>query len=199
MAEWFEIGYTETIDDHLRKIAAITEQATKFWAHSHGWAPKEAAEILSKSRLDWLASFSRTLRARVEEVQAHPNEPAVLILAWAHLGTLVDGTLKLFLCVYLHDYLKDANAPVCKKGAPIPPNTLKFEGIKQFLQKGDILAAHHDFIEETQARRNAIHAFADKPIGTVDEYFSAIRRYRELLTSIETSLPYPYSYDDWSY
>jgi hypothetical protein len=97
MAKWFEAAFTATIDDHLSDITSITDKAAKFWAKPHGWAPKEAAELLSKSRLDWLASFSRTLRARVEEVQAKPTEPAVIILAWAHFGTLVEGNLKLFL------------------------------------------------------------------------------------------------------
>ena len=32
-----------------------------------------------------------------------------LILAWANLGTLVEGQLKLFLCVYYEDYMKDAD------------------------------------------------------------------------------------------
>ena len=30
-----------------------------------------------------------------------------LILAWANLGSLVEGTLKLFLCVYLRDFKAD--------------------------------------------------------------------------------------------
>src|SRR5450755_4362847 len=118
MAKWFEAAFTATIDDHLSDITSITDKAAKFWAKPHGWAPKEAAELLSKSRLDWLASFSRTLRARVEEVQAKPTEPAVIILAWAHFGTLVEGNLKLFLSVYLRDYLRDVHAPLSKAGQP---------------------------------------------------------------------------------
>lgn len=191
MAKWLDPAQSKTLDHHLKEIAFIAQHAAKFWANSRGWAPREAAELLSKSRLDWLASFSRTLRAQVEEVQANPNEPAVLILAWAHLGVLVEGNLKLFLCVYLNDYLKDAHAPVCKKGSPLPPNTLKFEAIRHFLKKSKLLTAQSDFIELVQARRNAIHAFANKPIGTFQEYLECIQRYHDFLTDIDFSLPYP--------
>jgi hypothetical protein len=46
----------------------------------------DLAYLLSNSRLDWLDSFNRTLRSRVQDVTDHPDDPAVLILAWAHRG-----------------------------------------------------------------------------------------------------------------
>jgi hypothetical protein len=116
--------HPKNVDRHLKDIAATSERAAGFWAKAHGWAPHEAADLLSKARLDWLASFSRTLRTRVEEVEAHPDEPAVIIIAWAHLRTLVECNLKLFLTVFLMDYLKDLHVPICKKGNPIPPQAL---------------------------------------------------------------------------
>src|SRR4051812_15988172 len=96
----------------LERIELISARTADFWSKAHGWTPKDAADLLSKSRLDWLDSFNRTLKARVQEVNEHPNEDAVLILAWAHLRTLVEGHLKLFLAVFLMDYLKDPNAPL---------------------------------------------------------------------------------------
>ncbi len=58
---------------------------------------EESGHLLSNSRLDWLDSFNRTLHTRVEDVIEHPDEPAVLILAWAHLRTLVEGHFKLLM------------------------------------------------------------------------------------------------------
>ena len=61
------------MEKRLRVIEEISERTSRFWTKSYGWAPKEAADLLSKSRLDWLDSFNRTLRPRVEEVTEHPR------------------------------------------------------------------------------------------------------------------------------
>ena len=114
MAFHFVKAEPETMENRLRAIDAISKRTSTFWKAAHGWAPKEAADLLSRSRLDWLDSFNRSLRARVQEVIEHPGEPAVLILAWAHMRTLVEGQLKLLLAVFLMDYLKDAHAPMTK-------------------------------------------------------------------------------------
>jgi hypothetical protein len=182
----------ETIEERLRVIEEFSERTSKFWTNAHGWAPQEAADLLSKSRLDWLDSFNRTLRARVEDVIEYPDEPAVLILAWAHLRTLVEGHLKLLLAVFLVDYLKDAHAPSTKNGAKIVPDTLKYEAIRQFLVKRGLLVSHHAFIDKVQQHGNAIHVFAEQPIGTAEEYLDNVANYRKFLVDIETSLPNPY-------
>jgi hypothetical protein len=181
----------------LERIELISARTADFWSKAHGWAPNEAADLLSKSRLDWLDSFNRTLKARVQEVTEHPNEDAVLILAWAHLRTLVEGHLKLFLAVFLMDYLKDPNAPLKdhknpKKG-PKNPDTLGYELIRAFLGKSGLLTGHRTFIDTVQQRGNAIHAFADRPIGTAAEYLEHVTLYREFLESVELSLPNPYT------
>jgi hypothetical protein len=128
---------------------------------------------------------------RVHEVSENPNEPAVLILAWAHLRTLVEGQLKLLLTVFLEDYLADDHAPN-HKGQPIEPQLLKLENIRQFLIKRGLLKNHHGFIAAIQQRGNAIHAFADKSIGTAFEYLDYVALYREFLTDVVTALPNPY-------
>ena len=175
----------------LERIELISSRTADFWSKADGWAPKEAADLLSKSRLDWLDSFNRTLRSRVQDVTDHPDEPALLILAWAHLRTLVEGHLKLFLAVFLIDYLKDKHAPLAKNG-PKNPDKLGYEEIRVFLVKRGLLVKHHTFIDTVQQRGNAIHAFADRPIGTAKEYLEYVGHYREFLENIETSLPNPY-------
>lgn len=115
----------------------------------------------------------------------------MLILAWAHLRTLVEGHLKLFLTVFLEDYLADIHAPIYK-GQTIEPQLLKFENIRQFLIKRGLLINNHGFIAAVQQRGNAIHAFADKSIGSASEYLEYITLYREFLTDVVTALPNPY-------
>jgi hypothetical protein len=163
----------------LEKIEMISARTSRFWSKAHGWAPKEAADLLSKSRLDWLDSFNRTLRCRVQDVTDHPGEPAVLILAWAHLRTLVEGHLKLLLAVFLTDYLKDKHAPPTKKGFQKSPDNIQYEEIRVFLIKRGLLVSHHAFIDLIQKRGNAIHAFADRPIGTAKEYLECVAHYRK--------------------
>lgn len=175
----------------LERIEQISSRTADFWSKAHGWAPQEAADLLSKSRLDWLDSFNRTLRARVQDVTDHPDEPAVRIMAWAHLRTLVEGHLKLFLAVFLIDYLNDKHAPLAKNG-PKNPEKLGFEEIKVFLVKRALLTKHHTFIETVQQRGNAIHAFADRPIGTAKEFLECVSHYRRYLENVEDSLPNPY-------
>jgi|ERR1019366_3090771 hypothetical protein len=193
MAWSFVKAAPQTMEDHLCAISTISTRAADFWKAAHGWAPKDAAEALSKARLDWLASFSRTLKMRVKEVMEDPDEPSVVILAWAHLRTLVEGHLKLFLTVFLMDYHADAHAPKHKKtGKVFEPDKLSFEDIRQYLAKTDLLAAHHAFIGTVQQRGNAIHAFADKPIGSASEFLEHISLYRKFLTDLESSLPNPY-------
>ena len=97
----------ESIEACLSEIAEISKNAAYFWKSAHGWAPREAADLLSQARLDWLDSLSRTLGLRVQEVSEHVDEPSVIIIAWVHLRALVEGNLMLFLTVHLREYKSD--------------------------------------------------------------------------------------------
>jgi hypothetical protein len=190
MAWNFEEHDTPTMSEHLFAIERISSRAAEFWRRAHGWAPKEVAELLSEARLDWVASFNRTLPFRVQEVAEYPDEHGALILAWAHLRALVEGTLKLFLSVFLLNYLDDPNAPKDRRGT-VMPDVLPLEKIRQFLKKSGILATHLGFIEHVQQRGNAIHAFADRPIGTADEFMEYVVLYRYFLQDVDDNLPTP--------
>jgi hypothetical protein len=72
-------------------------------------------------------------------------EDGELILAWANLGSLTEGTMKLFLSVFYHDYQKDidglkaARAYQNKKQAPISPGGLSFDVMRAYFKNGDSL------------------------------------------------------------
>jgi hypothetical protein len=119
-------------------------------------------------------------------------EDGHLILAWANLGTLIEGTLKLYLSVWYRDYKKDA---VIRKGKLIGPDDLQLEMLRQIFYKNRLWDNGWDaWAKKVQQRRNSIHAYKNRDIGTFQEYYSDLRRYLEFLWQIDAVLPYPDEY-----
>lgn len=108
----------------LDRIVSKNEGIAAFWRDALGWAPLEAAELLSRSRLDWQVALSHTLALWFPRSGADPSDaaaPGRLILAWVNLGALVEGSLKWFLSVYYDAYRKDIAALRAKAGALMDP------------------------------------------------------------------------------
>lgn len=178
------------MDDILNTIIKMNINMAGFWSNAHGWAPKECAELLSKSRLDRQVSLSYCLKFWFKDIPNEAKEGS-LILAWANLGSLIEGSLKLLLSVYYEDYKKNINALKNKKGIQ-DPDILMLEELKIFIKKNDILDIKWiDYIEHVQQRRNAIHAFKDRNIGTYTDIRECVEQYLELLFDIKALLPYP--------
>lgn len=176
----------EVVDD----IIKINEMHKNFWSNARGWAPDNSAELLATAQLDWQISLAHCLKKWINHSNLSSGE---LILAWANLGALVEGTLKLFYCVYLNDYLKHPNKK--RNERIITPDKLTFEPLK-------ILSSKHANFDETtisflnniQKHRNIIHAFQARPsnsIGTTDDLFDSIYNYLLFLKEIDVRLPYP--------
>jgi hypothetical protein len=166
------------------------ESLRDFWGHAHGWAPSEAADLLSRSRLDWQVSLTRSLHRRLEALQVS-REPGELIVAWANLGALVEGALQLFLGVWYDSYATDVNR-VMRRGALRDPDALMLGELRQFFVARDLLVPEWlDYIAYVQARRNALHAFQDRDIGTRARFIGAVRQYHFFLREIDSGLPYP--------
>jgi hypothetical protein len=151
--------------------------------------------MLSKSRLDRQVSLSMALRHWSNKPKLTDGE---LILAWANLGALMEGTLKLLLSAYLEDYkadtnaLKKANAFDHKKLIAKSPDGLVLENLRQFVKHRGLLSNSGDeLVDLVQQRRNAIHAFKDRPLGDTMEFRSAVRGYLAVLRSVNQRLPYP--------
>ena len=176
----------------MSRIITLNEGIRQFWTKADGWAPFEAAQLLSKSRLDWQVSLSRCLKIWIDESDPEV-ESGQLILAWAHLGSLVEGTMKLFLSVYYKDYKNDVDA-IKTKGDLIDPDILQLEQMRQYFRESIWRKGDEDWdswILKIQQRRNAVHAFKNRDIGTFDEFFNDVRRYRQFLQYINDRLPYP--------
>ncbi|MCG2665181.1 MULTISPECIES: hypothetical protein [Brevundimonas] len=180
----------------VQRIVKLNEGLRSFWSSSHGWAPADAAELMGKSRLDRQASLSRSLLHWItadEEL-----EDGDLILGWTNLGSLIEGTIKLFLAVYYEDFkadfenVKKTQAWHSKQEKVLEPDGLRLEVLVHYVEtaklfQGDDLA----LFKLVQQRRNAIHAFKDRDIGTPAELHSAMRAYLRFLRDTASRLPYP--------
>jgi hypothetical protein len=153
-------------EEVVSRIITLHEGLRAFWSKSHGWAPRIAADLLTKSRLDWQVSLSTSLRLWTGTPTAE-MQSAVQILGYANLGALVENTLKLFLSIYLNDYLKTPGS-ITLKGVIQQPDESKFNQLREYFKKR-VWNSTEDWdpwIAKVQSRRNAIHAFKDKDIGT---------------------------------
>ncbi|SIT90600.1 hypothetical protein [Edaphobacillus lindanitolerans] len=184
-----DLSYKETVD----KIVELNEHIQKFWSKSQGWAPIDAANLLSKSRLDWLVSLSHSLY----KWESDPSEEAEygdLILAWANLGALVEGSMKFFLSVYYEDYKNDKNA-IILWGKQIDPDGAMFGKLKEFF-KNSVWLDHerkekNDWLSEIQQKRNAIHAYRERTIDDFISFRKQVKNYLSFLIGLLRRVPYP--------
>lgn len=173
---------------NVESIISGNEQLASFWSNSHGWAPTSAADLMSKSRLDRQLSLSKTLLKWNFDSECSDGD---LILAWANLGALIEGTLKLFLSVYYEDYSADINK-IIRKGKQVDPDSLALEKLKQFIIKKDLFGAEwYPYIKLVQQRRNAIHSYKDRPIGDKEEFNDSVEKYLLFMRCVNSYLPYP--------
>jgi len=172
----------------VKRIIEGNRQLSSFWYESRGWAPDDVADLMSKSRLDWQVSLSHTLKLWLKDVLTDGE----LILAWSNLGALLEGTLKLFLAVYYHDYKCDEDNFKKKNRRLIDPDALALEKLKQFFNKKNLLNDKQiSLITQIQESRNAIHAFKHRPIGNIEEFHKCLSSYLDLMIEVNDRIPYP--------
>lgn len=174
----------------LKEIIEFSEKVFDFWENPYGWAPNNASELLSIAKFDWLLSLTKTLEIWIDKSICMSD--GELLLARANLGSLVEGWMKLFYCVYYNDYTNNEKKRVVK-GKEIKPNELSFEFLRNFSlgklwECGD---AWGIWVEKVQHMRNAIHSFNDRNIGTAIEFLEDVELYFEFINEINTMLPYP--------
>lgn len=162
----------------------------RHWAGgAPGWAPPVATAVLSRSRLDRQASLCTCLRLWLDVPAAQSD--GHLILAWVNLGSLVEGTLKLFLSVFAADYSRTPKLD--RKGKPRDPDTLGFDELRQFFKTtvwNPEQAPWDAWLQCVQRRRNAIHAYKHTEIGAHDDFLSAVVGYRHLTQELDGQIPW---------
>lgn len=198
----------EEYDKTVQTIIRVNEELCSFWGSAQGWAPIEASDLMSKSRLDRQVSLSKSLYN-----WSHLNESKEgdLILAWVNLGSLIEGTMKLFLSVFLSDYKNDQKDYLHKNGKKVYPNspdTLSLGMLKGFFRDSELFKIidppiddlvqfrsnaidAYKLIDLVQSRRNAIHAYEDKNIGNFKEFKNQVDNYLSFLRDVNKTLPYP--------
>ncbi len=173
------------------------------WNHIWGWGPAEAAQLIEDARLDWIASLSHTLRLWVEEDIPDDERDGRLILGWANLGSLVEGSMKFLLSIYAVTYQQTVSD---KRGESIykrlwdekantakGPDTLMFDMLREFFRANvwtpDQVEKWDKWLIYIRDCRNAIHAYRSRPLGTVADLEDAIRAYEDFLDDIAGRLP----------
>jgi len=188
------------ITEVVTRIVTLNKGLHDFWGSNHqGWPPSNVADLLSRSRLDWQVSLSYSLQRWIDP-PLPKDQAAVQILGYANIGSLVEGTLKLFLSVFYNDYKRYADAIIMKD-----PDGLTMEPLRQFFKQRIWSETSSDnwdpWIQRIQCRRNAIHSFKDRDIGNYTDMITDIRHYLIFVRRINSQLPYPdsgprESYDD---
>lgn len=179
----------------IEQITSKNDGIAGFWGSAQGWAPLAAAGLLSKSRLDRQVSLSRTLALWVHPAASAQASDADgrLILGWANLGSLVEGTLKWFLSVYYETYTADINVLRNGTGAPQDPDGVTLEPLRVFFRRSVWTSTDRwdDWILRLQQRRNAIHSYKHRDIGTLDELERSVREYLDFVQDLDDRVPYP--------
>ncbi len=183
--------------DTIAEICRRNEAIRDFWSNAAGWAPADASRLLAESRLDRQVALSNCLPLWVPEVHPDERREGAIILGWANLGALVEGTLKWFLSVYRDQVPDDA---IKRFGNAIGPEAATLDQLRLFYltrrvwfddaerQKWD------PWLEEIRDRRNAVHAYRDRDIGTFQDLHDGIERYLELIDTLDGRVPYPDDY-----
>lgn len=168
------------------RIAILTRSIMDFWEDG-GWAQGDAATLLNRSMLQWQSSLAMSLARWIDA-----TSDGDLILAWTNLGALVEGQLKLFLCVYHHDYQNDTEG-IRRRGKRIDPDGSQLEELRQFFEKRiwDVGTNWNPYVQLVQQRRNAVHAFQHRDIGSFQEWTDALRQHLSFIRDVGGGLPYP--------
>jgi hypothetical protein len=190
--EVFENEDLEKVRKNIHNLTDIYRDHNFFWSNAGGWAPVEAEKILSRSRLDWLHGLSESLNTWTDIYRTTTDNEDKFILAWANLGALLEGGIKLFLSVHVLSYNNSQNCYKNNTGTIIEPDELGLENLKVFLQKEKIFEKKwYKFITRVQQRRNAIHAYKDRDIGNWAEFYRSIEDLYLFTKEIKDRLPYP--------
>lgn len=185
-----------TFGEVVARIAKLNSGIRDFWSAAHGWSPAAAADLLARARLDRQVSLSSCLALWEVEPEHAERRDGSLVLGWANLGALVEGTMKWFLCVYRAEYPEDEvvlqNRKKCEL---IEPDALGFEQLRQVFARRVWMESERDeydhWLAKIQGRRNAIHAYRERDIGDFAALNQAVREYLHFLRQLHGRIP-PY-------
>ena len=166
-----------------------TNNTALIWKDVHGIAPDNAAKKLDIAMLDWQSELTKTLKIWIDKgLNMTVGE---LILARANLGAVVESWLRFFYCVFYDDYI---NQPMKNKKGQIlePEKDMRFEDLKKFstgILWDDENTKDYIWVDSIQKKRNAIHSFTYKDIGTPLDFLLDVDYLCEFVDMILNHLP----------
>lgn len=173
----------------LQQIQVLTRDITDSWSESRGIAPDSVTDKMDSAMFGWMNDLTDALGIWIDKGLAMSD--GELILAQTNLGSLVECWLRFFYCAYYEDYIRN---PRMKRGKPLDPDDkdMSFDYLKQY-GVGTLWDNRHDplyvWVEKIQQRRNAIHAFKYRKIGSPAGFLLDIDRYLGFIEAISNRLP----------
>ena len=166
-----------------------TNNTALIWKDVHGIAPDNAAKKLDIAMLDWQSELTKTLKIWIDK--GLDMTVGELILARANLGAVVESWLRFFYCVFYDDYI---NQPMKNKKGQIlePEKDMRFEDLKKFstgILWDDVNSKDYIWVDSIQKKRNAIHSFTYKDIGTPLDFLLDVDYLCEFVDMILNHLP----------
>ena len=167
----------------------ITNNQALIWKKTHGIAPDKVEIKMDAAMLKWLVELTDCLNIWIEKgLQMTEGE---LILARTNLGAIVESWLKFFYSVYYEDYLKNPNVNKRKKTV-VEPEDMSIEPLKLYstgILWDDEKSDWYCWVEKIQKRRNAIHSFKYKDIGTAQDFLDDTDRLYDFVDMITNHFP----------
>lgn len=100
--------------------------------------------------------------------------------------------MKWFLSVFYNDYLAN---PAKQKEKMTEPDDIVFKRLIDFFSRTVWNESQRQewkfFTDDVRCRRNAIHAYKNRVLGTHEEFCEAVVKYRMFLLDHERRVPYP--------
>lgn len=165
-----------------------TNNVSLVWKNVHGLAPENAAQKLDAAMLDWQSELTKTLKIWIDK--GLDMTTGELILARANLGAIVESWLRFFFCVYYDDYIQKPKTN--GKGRILEPDKMPFDNLKKLsigILWDDNKSKDYLWINSIQYKRNAIHSFTYRDIGTPADFLDDIDRLYKFVDMILNRLP----------
>lgn len=172
----------------IEKVESVTKEHLVAWKNARGYAPVDVANKIDKIMIDWIISLTEYLK--IWDKNIGNLTIGEIILARTNLGTLVECWLKFFLVIHLDNY--KSQPIIDKKEKVIKPEKLSFEQLRIYYKENIFVHSdikYNDWIESIQHKRNGIHAFNYKDLGTNKELHSDFFVYLEFIEHLIDSMP----------
>lgn len=165
-----------------------TSNTMLLWKDVYGIASNASAKKLYKAMLEWQTELTNTLEIWINK--GLTMSEGELILARANLGAVVESWLKLFYCIYYDDYCK--NPIKTHKNKMVEPEKARFEDLNIF-STGKLWDSYASdefaWVESVRYKRNALHSFEYKNIGTPQIFLNDIDYLYDFVDNILSHLP----------